>query len=456
MLCWALAACAIPPVQHAGTAAVQCTAPRFAYRLSLDPAGQPAPGAPENVSTVSPELDAALARAYRDQRLTPYAPDEEPVSNSMLLLSGGSEDGAFGAGFLDQWARTRTERNAATHPTRRGLPRFRVVTGISTGSLQASFAFLDEPEVNVASYAISQERQLLRPLVSRGLKEQPVHGALSLARHGTLASLDPLRALLHRLLDPRRLAAIAHEAADHEGGRKLLAGAVEMDSGDLVVFDLGEYARAWAAARDAEDAPRAAAFKDCYVEALLASSSVPMAAPPVFIDGKMFIDGGARFGVFLNRLDKALSANGRVDQEGRPKDSLFMLVNGTLKVEPQCTLGPCPAASPRWRFDALAFRSLSILINQSYVSSVNWAQSVGSQHHFVPEIARMETGPGGFAEHRSVTGLPSTGDEVRTCAQWKAEDNAREHPLEFHPRFMRCLIDYGRHHHAVARWAGRE
>ena len=206
--CLLLGGCAIKPVQYAGTTALRCTAPEFAYRLAIDPESGPRPPA-DNAETLRPTdaqaLDAALERAYKSGNLRPYAPQEEPVSNSLLLLSGGSEDGAFGAGFLSQWAKLRTAHHDLQplppgQPHKTGLPRFRVVTGISTGALQASFAFIDDPEALVRSYTILRERDLLRPLVSRGLDEHPVRGALSLARRGTLATLDPLRDLLDRLL----------------------------------------------------------------------------------------------------------------------------------------------------------------------------------------------------------------------------------------------------------------
>lgn len=473
-LCLLLGGCAIRPVQYAGPPAFTCLAPPYTFRLAVDPARDLAPdghaealtgGAPAPGSEAA-ALDAALARAYQSGALRPYAPHDEPVSNSLLLLSGGSEDGAFGAGFLQGWAAQRSVRNAAAEPGRKGLPRFRVVTGISTGSLQASFAFLDDPQPVVESYSISHERDLLNPLVSRGLGEHPVRGALSLARHGTLATLDPLRALLDRLLmgevdGPEgarisRLEAIAHETNSNEGNRRLMVGAVEMDSGDLMVFNLGEYAREWVAARQAEQGSRADAIKHCYIEALIASSSVPMAAAPVFIDGKVFIDGGARFGVFLRPFNRAFAANRRVTPSGQPRDNLYMLINGTLELAPQCTLGPCPHPNPKWRFDALAFRSLAVLINQSYVSSVYWAKNEGRQQGLEPVFARMETGAGGYLAHRAATGLPVPDPQVRSCAEWKAYDDQTEHPLEFHPHYMRCLIDYGRHHRAATDWASLE
>ncbi len=50
---------------------------------------------------------------------------------SMLSLSGGGDDGAFGSGLLVGWT---------AHGDR---PQFKLVTGVSTGALIAPFAFLE-------------------------------------------------------------------------------------------------------------------------------------------------------------------------------------------------------------------------------------------------------------------------------------------------------------------------
>ena len=47
-----------------------------------------------------------------------------------MAISGGGENGAFGAGLLVGWTAAGTR------------PSFKVVTGISTGALTAPFAFL--------------------------------------------------------------------------------------------------------------------------------------------------------------------------------------------------------------------------------------------------------------------------------------------------------------------------
>lgn len=58
----------------------------------------------------------------------PPPPPGEPLR--VLALSGGGDDGAYGAGFLNGWSQT-GER-----------PEFAVVTGVSTGALIAPFALL--------------------------------------------------------------------------------------------------------------------------------------------------------------------------------------------------------------------------------------------------------------------------------------------------------------------------
>ena len=53
----------------------------------------------------------------------------------MLVVSGGGDWGAFGAGVLKGWGRVKG-------PLAR--PQFDVVTGVSTGALIAPFAFLGD------------------------------------------------------------------------------------------------------------------------------------------------------------------------------------------------------------------------------------------------------------------------------------------------------------------------
>lgn len=466
-----LSACQIAPLQYAGTPAPEPRCSAIRSRIAIDPVGttSPAvPGALESVQAGDP-LEARIMESYgrrvAEMQVQPSSLDAQasaPVSPSMLFLSGGSQNGAFGAGFLDGWGAVRTAGGAPL-----ALPRFTVVTGISTGALQSTFAFLGRTDVIARQYTIEREEDLLRPYVRGGLKSKSAitkaRAGLALAQKGAISELAPLREKLRGLINEEVLTAVAREA---KSGRHLLVGAVEMDSGDAYVFDLTRAASGYVAdlaqARIDGDFSKVPQMRDCYIEALMASSSVPMAALPVFIDGKMYIDGGARFGVVsdfsADLMEKAAkmmaAAEARVALAPRPKN-LFILVNGTLEAGRTCNLGDCPAGGPpppsagvvprhgTWSFDKLALRSMSVLINQSYRASVYWATSRAKERGFTPYFVRIEPDVNAHLY------------DGRTCAAWKEIDGL-DAPLEFHPRFMRCEIDYGRRRAEVPAWAALE
>jgi hypothetical protein len=58
----------------------------------------------------------------------------QPPVIDILVVSGGGDWGAFGAGFLKGWGRV--------PPGPMARPQFDIVTGVSTGALIAPFAFL--------------------------------------------------------------------------------------------------------------------------------------------------------------------------------------------------------------------------------------------------------------------------------------------------------------------------
>lgn len=399
---------------------------------------------------------------------------QHPVSESVLILSGGSQQGAFGAGFLKAWA------------VKRGghLPRFRMVTGISTGALQSTFAFLDRTDVPVEEYSTAGEGDLLKPLVRGKLDDKPISAARALAGQGTLAKLQPLRERLDSLISHDIMMRVAAEAS---AGRKLLVGAVEMGSGEMAVFDLTKAATIYADGYDASgqtsetDHP-GAPMRKCYIEALMASSSVPMSAAPVFIDNKMYIDGGARFGVLADLTAGAYrsvaikaAAKYRKTYEGQdtpapPEDptprNLFILVNATLEVPQLCRLSACPVdenGKPRppaddvphseWDFLQLAQRSVSVLINQSYRSSVFIADGQFRAKEFRSHFVKLEPD---HLRYATAIDFPGAGSTPRTCWQWRQEDERIDKPMEFFPRYMRCLIRYGEQDPRVSGFAAAE
>jgi predicted acylesterase/phospholipase RssA len=445
---------------------------------SVQPADPPTEGMPEQgwqsdyaEETLGQELETMLSAPLPEAG--PASRGQQPVSQSVLILSGGSQQGAFGAGFLREWAAP-PDADQRTQPIPEQeyrLPRFRLVTGISTGALQSTFAFLNDTRTPVEEYSIESEKQLLRPLLKGKLEDKPLKAGRQLARKGTLARLQPLRERLDTLISHDIMMRVAAEA---EAGRKLLVGAVEMGSGEMAVFDLTKAATIYAESYDASgrvsetDHPRAQ-MRQCYIEALMASSSVPMSAAPVFIDNKMYIDGGARFGVLADltagayrsaAINAAEEYRKSYEQQGiakAPEDptprNLFILVNATLEVPQLCRLGKCPVdenGKPQapaddvphseWDFLQLAQRSVSVLINQSYRSSVFIADGQYRAQQFKPHFVKLEPD---HLRHATAIDFPGAGDAPKTCWQWRQEDERIDQPMEFFPRYMRCLIKYG-------------
>ncbi len=231
-----------------------------------------------------------------------------------LAISGGGENGAFGAGLLVGWTK------AGTRPV------FKGVTGVSTGALTAPFAFLgssyDDKLKEV--YTTLAAKDVLHP-----------RGYLAALFDDAMADNSPLRKTIARYFDQAMLDAIA---AEHEKGRILAIGTTNLDARRPVIWDIG----AIAASRH----PRAL---EIVHDVLVASAAIPGAFPPVMIDvaldGKpyqeMHVDGGASAQVFLYppQLDIARSGierdrklyvirNARLDPEWAQVERQVMSIAG--------------------------------------------------------------------------------------------------------------------------------
>src|SRR3954447_17552475 len=138
------------------------------------------------------EFIAAVQRQLVARGLPPSAPLPEL---DLLGISGGGENGAFGAGLLNGW----TERG--------GRPTFFLVTGISTGALSAPFAFLgsgwDAPLKSVYT-----DITLKDVLIQRG--------STAAIWDDAMADNSPLFGTISRYLDEAMLTEIARAYA---GGR---------------------------------------------------------------------------------------------------------------------------------------------------------------------------------------------------------------------------------------------
>ena len=210
--------------------------------------------------------DVALLEASRNKK----AFDGDA---NYLALSGGGDDGAFGAGLLVGWTQQGTR------------PTFNLVTGISTGALIAPFAYLGkdydpvlkEVYTNINPKDVYIERGILSGIFSDGL-----------------ADSTPLYNLISRYIDAPLLQRIAYEY--NTNARWLLIGTTNIDAGIPIIWNMGRIASV--------GTPESL---ELFRHIMLASASIPGAFSPVMFDflvgsesfQEMHVDGGASTQVFL-------------------------------------------------------------------------------------------------------------------------------------------------------------
>ena len=136
------------------------------------------------------EMEKSIMASFRAEPENGFDPDDDGVREYfMLSLSGGGSGGAFGAGLLAGWTQAGTR------------PEFKIVTGVSTGSLQATFAFLgsdyddelSEVFLNYDTEHIYQERGVVGALLGASAFESA-----------------PLKKLIDTYIDDKVLARISH------------------------------------------------------------------------------------------------------------------------------------------------------------------------------------------------------------------------------------------------------
>jgi len=251
-----------------------------------------------------------LIQSERDAReANGSAPGTQP--KSVLVLSGGGSNGAFGAGYLKGWSQ------AATRPT------FKLVTGISTGALIAPYAFLGQEYDDELELAFTQ--------ITTG-DIYRIRSPLTVLKKDSLTRTDPLAARLEEVITDDMLRAIA---AEHRRGRRLYVGTTNLDAQRLVVWNMGAIA--------ASGRPGSLGL---FRKVLLASASIPVAFPPVYIevevDGRrydeMHVDGGVISALFLwgamvNIADARRKLGADPDQAAQ--FSIYIIRNGQVDAAPE-------------------------------------------------------------------------------------------------------------------------
>jgi hypothetical protein len=225
-------------------------------------------------------------------------------SYSALAVSGGAAKGAYGAGLLCGWSQAGNR------------PEFQIVTGISTGAIIATFAFLGS----------KYDGQLKEFYTKYSTKDVwKTKGLLSALWGDSFTNNRPLRKLLGRYFDKELLKEVALE---YRKGRRFYVGTTDLDAQRLVIWDMGKIA-------NIGDDNALELFR----KIILASATVPAALSPVYfevkVDGKIYdemhVDGGTVKQVFflydvLRGLDKAITEKNM--DSSRIKYSIFVIRNG--------------------------------------------------------------------------------------------------------------------------------
>jgi len=232
--------------------------PRF---VMLPNGGEPLN--PSKQSVVSKDLRIALINIFKRRG---------KKSMSALLLPGGGQNGAFGAGFLNGWSE------------RGNRPEFDIVTGVSTGTMISTFACLGTKE---------DDRILKDTWLNINKSDIYKKGGLLRLAIGGNALYDtaPLRQLLEQSITPDIIKRVATE---YDKGRRLLISTTNLDYNQTWVWDLTAVAK-----------HGGANARELYIDVVLASASPPILFPPVEINNFLLADGGTRHNLLLVGLSRS-------------------------------------------------------------------------------------------------------------------------------------------------------
>ncbi|MDP9138970.1 MAG: patatin-like phospholipase family protein [Pseudomonadota bacterium] len=250
----------------------------------------------EDVRTETPIGAVALFDATGHPINAPSAtlPGMEKREFSVLALSGGGADGAFGAGVLCGWSQAGNR------------PRFDIVTGVSTGALMASLVFAGPEFDSVLQDAYTTIRD------DDIYEKKSVTGVFS----DSLLDDTPLKEKIESIVTEEFLDRVAGE---HRAGRRLYVATTNLDSGEVVVWDMGFIA--------ASDYSKRV---ELYRSVLRASAAVPGLFKPVYIQPsqaseakQMHVDGSIKAPLLLRGFMLKQPAVSR---------RVYVIVNGQVRL----------------------------------------------------------------------------------------------------------------------------
>jgi hypothetical protein len=323
-----------------------------------------------------------------------------PPVLDILIISGGGDWGAFGAGYLKGWGII-----PQSDPMHR--PTFDVVTGVSTGALIAPFAFIDTDE------AINTIEQLYRNPKKDWVKQRwPLY---FLPSHISFAEVPGLERDVKTNVTP---ALVAQIAAEGKQGKLLVVNTTCLDDASPRVFNL---------TAEAERATETGDLSRIY-NIMLASAGIPGAFPYREIDGEMYVDGGVTGNIIYG---------GRIGEEDSlpavwqklypgvpiPKMRFWVIFNNQMHAPPEVVRARWPDIISRAVL--LSTRSATItglrhLYAMEEISHLKRNADVEVRYVAIPDDWKPPV-PGTFAKE-TMNNLADLGEKMGADpSTWKAE-----------------------------------
>ena len=257
-------------------------------------------------------LPAFLERIEAKAAAASKNPGAGPATIDLLIISGGGDWGAFGAGVLKGWSRVAGDL---------AKPKFDVVTGVSTGAMIAPFAFLGDDE------SIERIVKLYRNpqkdwTASRGL-------LFFLPNNPSFFALPGLEREMRAVLDRGLLERIVAEGG---AGRSLIVNTTNIDLGDMRAWDIVAEARTALASRNEEHV----------YKILLASAGIPAIFPARSIGDYLYVDGAITGNILYRarvREDESIPARWAAKHPKSPMPRLryWVIFNNQFRFPPQVT-----------------------------------------------------------------------------------------------------------------------
>ena len=224
---------------------------------------------------------------------------DENSEYKILAISGGGSHGAYGAGILNGWYH------------RGDMPKFDVVTGISTGSIIASFVFLGSDKID----------SIAKIYTSIETSDIYHYNFFKIFGGSSISSTTPLKNMIKKEITQELLDEVAKE---YKKGRRLYVGTTNIDTGHLVVWDMTAIA-----------ASSHLNKLQLYRDIIYASSAMPAVFDPQYFEVEyggekyyqLHIDGGMNSYVFMVGLFENWREILHVPQDEKFDVSIYVVAN---------------------------------------------------------------------------------------------------------------------------------